>query len=177
MKPIKDMTQLELAAFVQSYLAANGIDVVLSGGAVVVFYTSGKYVSLDIDLVNRYYSKYSVISGLMEELGFQVMGRHFEHPASDFYVEFPPGPLSIGEEKIIHISEVELETGTLRLLSPTDCVKDRLAWYYYAGDQQCLYQATMVSKVQEIDIIEIREWSKREGKLEEFEKIKDELGG
>ena len=101
MKPIKDMTQLELAAFVQSYLAANGIDVVLSGGAVVVFYTSGKYVSLDIDLVNRYYSKYSVISGLMEELGFQVMGRHFEHPASDFYVEFPPGPLSIGEEKII----------------------------------------------------------------------------
>lgn len=176
-KPISEMTQLELAAFVQSHLATNGIDVVLSGGAVVAFYTSGKYVSLDIDLVNRYISKRSLISNHMENLGFKEVGRQFFHPETEFYVEFPPGPLSIGEDKVVNISVVELETGKLRLISPTDCVKDRLAWYYHAGDNQCLFQATIVSKEQEVDLFEIRDWSTREGKYEEYQKIKDQLGG
>jgi hypothetical protein len=61
MKPVRDMTQAELGAYVQSHLGAKGIDVVLSGGAVVAIYTSGKYVSRDLDFVNRYAAKGSVI--------------------------------------------------------------------------------------------------------------------
>ena len=68
-----------------------------------------------------------------------------------------------------------METGTLRLISPTDCVKDRLVWYYHDGDRQCLSQAILVAKDHQIDIDEIREWSGGEGKLEEFEEIKSEL--
>ena len=177
MKPVRDMTQAELGAYVQSHLGAKGIDVVLSGGAVVAIYTSGKYISPDIDLVNRYSAKRSVIKSAMEELGFQEAGRHFEHPDSEFFVEFPPGPLSLGEENIIRIVELEMETGILRVISPTDCVKDRLAWYYHDGDRQCLSQAILVSNEHQIDIGEIREWSEGEGKLEEFEKIKAQLEG
>ena len=84
MKPVRDMTQAELGAYVQSHLGAKGIDVVLSGGAVVAIYTSGKYVSPDLDLVNRYSAKRSAIKSAMEELGFQEVGRHFEHPDSEF---------------------------------------------------------------------------------------------
>jgi len=171
------MTQAELGAYVQSHLGAKGIDVVLSGGAVVAIYTSGKYISPDIDLVNRYSAKRSVIKSAMEELGFQEAGRHFEHPDSEFFVEFPPGPLSLGEENIIRIVELEMETGILRVISPTDCVKDRLAWYYHDGDRQCLSQAILVSNEHQIDIGEIRKWSEGEGKLEEFEKIKAQLEG
>ena len=171
------MTQLELAAYVHTHLTSFGIDVVLSGGAVVAFYTSGKYVSRDIDFVNRYLEKRSKIIKSMEELGFQEVGMQFEHPDTDWFVEFPPGPLSIGEERIIDINEIELETGTLRLISPTDCVKDRLAWFFHDGDRQCLAQAVLVAHEQQIDIGEIREWSEREGKLEEYEKIKEQLGG
>lgn len=177
MKPVRDMTQAELGAYVQSHLGAKGIDVVLSGGAVVAIYTSGKYVSPDLDLVNRYSAKRSAIKSAMEELGFQEVGRHFEHPDSEFFVEFPPGPLSLGEEYINQIEEIEKETGILRIISPTDCVKDRLAWYYYYGDRQCLSQAILVSNENRIDIDEIRNWSEREGKLEEFEKISPQLEG
>lgn len=177
MKPVRDMTQAELGAYVQSHLGAIGIDVVLSGGAVVAIYTSGKYVSPDLDLVNRYSVKRSAIKSAMEELGFQEVGRHFEHPDSEFFVEFPPGPLSLGEEYINRIDEIEKETGILRVISPTDCVKDRLAWYYHYGDRQCLSQAILVSNENRIDIDEIRKWSEREGKLEEFEKISAQLEG
>jgi hypothetical protein len=171
-KPVEHMTQAELAAYVQSHLSTKGIDVVLSGGAAVAIYTSGKYVSNDLDLVNRYSVRRSAIKEGMEELGFTQVGRHFEHPDSMFFVEFPPGPLSFGEEFDVSIEQRQLETGILRVISPTDCVKDRLAWYYHGGDLQCLSQAVMVAKDHKIDIGEIRKWSRGEGKLEEFERFK-----
>jgi hypothetical protein len=51
MKPIDKMSQIEVGAFVQSYLREKGIDVVLSGGAAVSFYTKNKYVSKDLDFI------------------------------------------------------------------------------------------------------------------------------
>ncbi len=47
--------------------------------------------------------------------------------------------------------------------------------YYHWGDRQCLTQAIMVAEQQEIDIEEIRRWSDVEGKLQEFENIKEKL--
>lgn len=54
MKPVKEMTQIELAAFVQTYLREQGIQVTLSGGAAVAYYFENRYVSGDLDLVNDY---------------------------------------------------------------------------------------------------------------------------
>ncbi len=175
MKSVSEMTQAELGAYVQSHLYAKGIDVVLSGGAVVAIYTSGKYVSNDLDLVNRYSVRRSAIRKAMEDLTFEEAGRHFEHPEAKYFVEFPPGPLTLGEQDIVSIDEREMETGILRVISPTDCVKDRLAWYYHDGDLQCLSQAILVAKDQEVDIDDIRTWSKGEGKLDEFERIRADL--
>jgi hypothetical protein len=175
MKHIGDMTQAELGAYVHSHLQEKGIDVVLSGGAVVAFYTSGKYVSGDLDFVNRYAIKRSTIASAMEELGFEEVGRHFEHPDTEYFVEFPPGPLAIGESYEIEVEEVQLETGKLVLITPTECVKDRLVWYYHAGDNQSLCQAILVAKDQPVDLEEIRQWSEGEGKMEEFEEFKDKL--
>jgi predicted nucleotidyltransferase len=70
MKPIRDKTQTELGAYVQSHFGAKGIDVILSGGAVVAIYTKGRYVSDDLDLVNRFLAKRSVIKSAIKELGF-----------------------------------------------------------------------------------------------------------
>jgi hypothetical protein len=169
------MTQAELGAYVQSHLGANGIDVVLSGGAVVAIYTSGRYVTRDLDLVNRYSAGRPAIRAVMQELRFREEARHFQHPDSDFLVEFPPGPLSIGEEEITDIVELKTETGTLRTISPTDCVKDRLAWYYHFGDRQCLSQAVLVAQEHAIDMADIGRWSEGEGKLAGFEKIRNLL--
>jgi hypothetical protein len=169
MKSLNEMTQPEIGAYVVSHLKKAGISVVLSGGAVVSIYSQARYVSKDLDLVNIYSLRPSVIKKAMEEIGFEVIGRHFKHPNSKFIIEFPPGPLSVGEEAIKDIVEKNYDTGVLSLISPTECVKDRLAAYYHWNDNQALEQSLLVATHQEINLEEIKRWSKREGMVGKFE--------
>lgn len=175
MKQIKSMTQAEVAAYVQDHMRKKGVDVVLSGGATVAIYCSNKYVSKDIDLVNVHFTARRRIRIAMEEIGFREVGRYFEYPDTEFLVEFPPGPLSVGEEPIQQIDEIKYKTGTLRVISPTDCIKDRLVAYYHWGDQQCLAQAILVAQHKKVDINEIERWSKVEGMGQKFRQVKDRL--
>ncbi len=175
MKSVGRMTGCELAAFVQTHLKQKGIDVVLSGGTCVSFYSDNRYVSMDLDLINIYFTRRSDIRKAMNEIGFSEKGRHFEHPDSEFLVEFPAGPLSVGEEPVAKIEEFDLVTGTLKIISATDCVKDRLAAYYHWKDLQCLEQACLVAAHSEIDLREVERWSGKEGKMEEFEHFREKL--
>ncbi|MBG0786139.1 MAG: hypothetical protein H0S79_13665 [Anaerolineaceae bacterium] len=168
MKSIEDLSQAELAAYVQEKLRQNGIEVVLSGGAAVGIYSGGKYVSKDIDLVNARFANRKSIEKVMLDLGFISVGRHFEHPESNHIIEFPPGPLSLGDSIVKDIEEIKFGTGILHLLTPTDCIKDRLAHFYHWGDRQCLSQAVLIAESHQVNFKEIREWSESEGKLSEF---------
>jgi hypothetical protein len=176
MKQVKNMSQIELAAYVQDSLQEEGIKVVLSGGSAVSFYSGDKYVSKDLDLINTHFAKRSKIKLVMEKLGFQEQGRYFVTPETQFFVEFPDGPLSVGEEPVKQVSEFELATGTLRVISPTDCVKDRLCAFYFWNDQQGLAQAVLVVKNQNVDLKEVKRWSRTEGKEQEYEIFKSKLG-
>ncbi len=68
MKQIKNMSQVELAAYIQDALQSEGINVVLSGGSAVSFYSSDKYVSKDLDLINTNFVRRSKIKAVMESL-------------------------------------------------------------------------------------------------------------
>lgn len=175
MKKIKNMSQVELAAFVQSHLQKVGISVVLSGGSVVSFYSSNKYVSKDLDLINANFAKRRDIQSVMEKIGFREQGRYFANPDTEYFVEFPDGPLSVGEEPVKEINEFELSTGTLRVISATDCVKDRLCAYYFWNDLQGLAQAVLVTKSQKVDLKEVKRWSNAEGKEHEFQAFREKL--
>jgi hypothetical protein len=175
-KKIQNMSQAELAAFIQTALQKEGITVVLSGGSAVSFYSSDKYVSKDLDLVNAGFARRSKIKAVMEKIGFKEKGRFFITPETQFFVEFPDGPLSVGEEPVKEISEYELSTGILRVVSPTDCVKDRLCAFYFWNDRQGLAQAVLVAKSQNVDLREIKRWSKAEGKEREYDLFKEKLG-
>jgi len=175
MKSIEKMNQAELAAYIHDHMRKAGLDVVLSGGAAVGIYSDGEYVSNDIDFVNASFADREKIEKAMQHLGFVPYGRHFEHPESNQLVEFPPGPLQFGDGRVKDISELKFETGILRVISPTDCIKDRLAHYYHWGDRQCLSQAIIVASKNKIDFNEIMEWSKSEGKLNEFNEISNDL--
>ncbi len=111
----------------------------------------------------------------MDDLGFKERGRYFVHPETTCFVEFPDGPLSVGEEPVKEVSEFELSTGTLKILSSTDCVKDRLCAYYFWNDLQGLEQAILVAKGQQVDLKEIKRWSKVEGKEKEYRVFTDKL--
>jgi hypothetical protein len=73
------------------------------------------------------------------------------------------------------VSEFQLATGTLRVVSATDCVKDRLCAFYFWNDQQGLAQAILVAESQNVDLKEIRRWSKTEGKEKEYEIFESQL--
>lgn len=175
MKRLKEMSQAELAAYIQDSLQKEAINVVLSGGSAVTFYSSEKYVSEDIDLININSARRSKIKSVMETIGFHEKGRYFVNSETPFIVEFPNGPLSVGEEPVKEIREFQLVTGTLRVVSATDCVKDRLCAFYFWSDLQGLAQAVLVAKSQEIDLKEIMRWSKVEGKEQAYEIFKSKL--
>lgn len=130
---------------------------------------------MDLDFVNAGFAKRSLIRGAMESLGFREEGRHFRHPDTPILIEFPAGPLGIGDEPVKQIVELETGVGTLRILSPTDCVKDRLSWFYHGGDTECLEQAVFVAQDNDIDLKEVERGSKAEGKGEAFAQIRARL--
>ena len=175
MKTIRNMSRLELAGLISAEFQKNGIAIVLSGGSCVSIYSEEKYVSMDLDFVNVAFAKRDRIRNVMESLGFHEEKRYFRHPEADLFVEFPPGPLGVGEEPVKRIVELQTGAGMLRIISPTDCVKDRLTWYYHDGDTECLRQAILVANHCAIDLKEIERWSKVESKSQKFKHIKGQL--
>ena len=175
MKPVDKMSLGELAAFVCSHLRAHGIEAVLSGGGCVSIYTSNRYQSYDLDFIENMPTSRQRIKEVLLVIGFFEKDRIFEHPQSNFFLDFPAGPLAVGSEPVMETVEMTFPTGKLTLLSPTDCVKDRLAAYYHWDDLQSLEQALLVVEAKEVDIEEIRRWSAVENKSAEFDGIRDML--
>jgi len=120
MKAIADMGMGELAAFVCSHLQRRGIDVVLTGGGCVCIYAAGKYVSDDLDFIENLSSGRRKLKAALAEIDFQEQGRYFRHPETRIFLEFPAGPLAVGDEPPQSLKVLSYETGTLVALSPTD---------------------------------------------------------
>jgi hypothetical protein len=82
-------------------------------------------------------------------------------------------PLSVGEEPVRDVREITSGRMKLRLLSPTDCVKDRLAAYYHWDDRPSLDQAVLVSLAKDVDFQEVRRWSLRENMKVKYEAFRE----
>jgi len=169
---IDEQSSLEdIAALVCTELERDGIQVVLSGGSVVSIYSNAEFVSYDLDFIPIGLSRR--VDRTMKRLGFEPHQRHWRHPRSRYWVEFPVGPVAIGEETIHDFAERSTPAGMLRLLRPTECVMDRLTWFIHASDRQCLEQAVRVATLQPIELSRIERWARKEGpnggaRFEEF---------
>lgn len=162
-KQIKDMDVKELGGLICDALIKKNIHVVLSGGSCVEIYSRGEYTSWDLDLINQYNEQFKKIHAVMQELGFKEHNKYFVHDETKYFVEFPSGPLGVGDAPVENIAEIDTDAGVLRLLTPTDCIKDRLAAYYHWDDEQSLQQAIWVAEQNEYNLQSIREWSIKEG--------------
>lgn len=168
MKITPKTTLKQMAAIVVEKLKEKKISAVLVGGAVVSIYTNNKYQSRDLDFISP--ADHRQIQEAMQELGFKTDQKDFTHPKTNLTVEFPKGPLAIGDDEPVK-AEGRLKIGatTVSLLSPTQSVMDRLAWFYSNNDRQCLDQAVWIANVQDIKLEKVRQWSEREGASEKFE--------
>jgi hypothetical protein len=98
----------------------------------------------------------------MERLGFRMVGNRAGPPDTSWYVQFCAPPLSVGHQPV-HPIERRTAAGTLELLSPTDCVLDRLMKYFHWGDEQALDQAVLVATAQHVDLTRIKDVTAAEG--------------
>lgn len=168
-------TEEELWKFVGSHLNKNGIDAVLVGGSVVSIYSQGAYKSGDLDFIVLNLFK-DGLEKCMADIGFYKKGRHFVHSqCQHLFVEFPPGPLGIGEDTKI-VPDVHEDGGTIfKILSPTDCIKDRLASYIHFKSQECFSQAILVAKSQPFKMNKIKKWCADEKALFAFKEFCEAL--
>ena len=167
---------LELAAIISDALTNAGLLAVLSGGGAVVIYTNDEDMSQDLDFVSP--ERHKDLSVVMEQLSFKRQGRFYKHPNHPFLVEFPSAPLAIGRRHFSKWAEMAHKGRTLQILTPTQCVMDRLAWFYFSSprDRQAMDQGVSVALKHDVDMEEIKEWSLEENCGELFEEFLKELG-
>jgi len=168
---IKGLSLEDFAIVISDFLTKNGIEAILSGGACVTIYTKNKFMSYDLDFVLVSADKQKEVGQLLAEVGFYEEDRYFKHRDTEFFIDFVSPPLSLGQEPVREISEIKKGGRVLKLLSPADCVKDRLAAFYHWNDRQSLEQAILVCKEVEVDLKEVERWSINEGMSDKYEKF------
>lgn len=167
-------TEGELWRYVAWHLEGEGIRSVLVGGAVVAIYTEGLYRSGDLDMVPDEVGRPRLVEALAK-IGFEpTQSRYFKHPeCPHLFLEFPRGPVEIGEQYPVIPAEIEFEGRTLRLLSPTDSVKDRLAGYIHWKSRANFDQALLICQRQRarVDLDVVCEWCAGEGGGTAYEEL------
>jgi hypothetical protein len=172
----RETTLKEVATMVSDALQKFGIAATLSGGAAVSIYTDNEYQSKDLDFVTA--ATLDELSPALESLGFAHTGTprfsQFAHPLVEWFVEFPATPISFGHLHVIHedCAAIDMEVGTLRIITPTQSVMDRLAAAVAWDDAQSREQAILVAAHQVIDWDALQKWFANEGESnEEFERF------
>jgi hypothetical protein len=159
----------DLAALVHTKFNEHNMKTVLVGGACVAIYSNNRYVSYDLDFVT--YETRGKIKEALSELGFELKGKYFSRPDCPYFIEFVTPPVAVGEELVHRFKTLHTPFGQVELLTPTDCIKDRLASFFHWDDRQALEQAIMVFQDQKVDLQEIKRWAKAENHLDKFKEF------
>jgi hypothetical protein len=163
-------------------LRAMQADAVLTGGSAATIYAPDAYTSLDADFVFSRQPDRVSLENTLAAIGFRKSKTPgmFEHTKSKYTLDFPKGPLAVGGDYVRTTQTVIRHGRTLQVLTPTDCVRDRLAHFFFWDDYTALTTAVAVMQSpygSEVDFDAVRTWAEREGiksgvdyarKLEEF---------
>ncbi len=165
-----------MAAEVAQALAAAGVKAVLTGGACAALHTQGEYQSSDLDFVLQSAATQRQLDAAMRTVDFRRRTGRYEHPEAQFFVVFPPGPLGLGADITIRPVDYAIGKVRVKLLSPTDSCRDRLAAFYHWNDRQSLESAVKIARFHKVNLRTIREWSSREGASAGFSEFRQVLG-
>jgi hypothetical protein len=174
MKITRKITRKQFAGAVVSQLIKHNISSVLVGGACVSIYTNDRHESKDLDFISP--DSVDSIGKALGELGFERNGRYFSHPETDLYVEFPSGPVAIGNTVPLRPEgKLKVNGTTIIMLSPTQCVMDRLAAWFAWNDRRSLIHALWVCDAQPINLAKLKAWAEKEQEPEKFAQFLEEF--
>lgn len=127
--------------------AALSHEPVVVGGTAEDFYTGDVYVETDLDLVGWVTLEEE---GLLRDLGFTKIGRHWFHSASKIAVEFPEGTIHGDKTRILHTS---VGSGTAAIIGVDDLYLDRIrqTTMYPAGSEPIEFKAAVAVAVASYD--------------------------
>ncbi|MCB1109402.1 MAG: nucleotidyltransferase [Chlamydiia bacterium] len=174
---LKKISLENLAGLVSQKLQEHGIDNILVGGACVSIYTQNLYQSYDLDFIT--YESMKNIEKALEELDFKRKGNAFTHRDCKFFIEFVSPPVAIGHEPIEKFHHHKTPIGTIKMLTATDSVKDRLASFYHWRDTQSLDQAILIcqDRSNDVKMHELKTWSEKEGFSTQYQEFRKKLLG
>lgn len=156
-------TLADVAVAVGDALRRAGIRAVLTGGACAHLYSGGTYLSRDADFVLGAPCSREDLDRALATVGFKRDRDRYVHAVVRFFVEFPRGPLGIGED--VHVRPVwrTRRAAKTLALSATDACRDRLAAFYHWNDRQSLAVAVAIAVRHRIAFAKVRRWSRKEG--------------
>lgn len=111
----KDKVSLRINLTATYQLLKAGITTTLSGGGCVAIWSEGKYVSRDLDFIEEGPVPRRKLKAALTDLGFVEKHRYFVHPDTEFFIEFPTGPLTVGDERVEKVAIRNTVAGRLRI--------------------------------------------------------------
>jgi len=165
----------DLAFIVCNALSEAGTIAVLTGGSAATFYAPEAHQSRDLDFVIHFSGEAS--EQPLSNLGFEKKNSMYVHPLTPYTLEFPRGPLAVGDEIIENWNHLKENGKILHVLTATDCVRDRLAAFIHWNDYASLDQAVAVARRHEIDLQLIQRWFLKESTASKYEIFASKLSG
>jgi hypothetical protein len=166
-----DSTLREVAFLVCTALHEAGITAVLTGGTAASLYAPEAIQSFDLDFVITAHAVDGEPEAVLKRLGYRRVGQDYKHADSRYPLEFPKGPLAIGDERIMSWETLRKDGLLLHVLTPTDSCRDRLAAFYFFDDRNSLEQARAIfaAQAERVDLDAIRRWSEKEGQKRRYQ--------
>jgi hypothetical protein len=168
-------TLRDIAFIVCTELHRQGTTAVLTGGGAATIYSDAAYISRDLDFVIS-------LSGRADEqalltLGFSKKGTTYVHSDTRFTLDFPEGPLSIGDDHNLTWDTMHDGDMVLHIIKPTDSVLDRLAAYVHWRDKGSLESAAIVAIgiSDRLDWSRIESWCRSEGASGAVQELRSEM--
>lgn len=165
----------ELAAAVSGALSKNGHDPLLAGKACAAIYGGGAIKARALEFAIREFAV-AEVNRAMGALGFRLKeARTYASESCPFEVVLGPAPLTVGDDIVGDARVVKVGKDSFKMLTPTDCVRQRLSMFYRWGDRQALAEAVQVARRQKIDLDLVRRWSEWEWASDRYREFADAL--
>ena len=95
----------------------RGVRAVLTCGSAATYWAPEVYQSRDADFVLNFGADKQSVVEIMQNLGYRSNGGTWEHERSIFTVEFPAGPLAIGNDLVNRYETIDRKDSSVRIRS------------------------------------------------------------
>jgi hypothetical protein len=170
-KELEGLVISQVAAIVSGYMDEQGYEPVLTGKSCAAIYAGTSIHPKTLDFIVRDFT-IDEVAETMAGVGFLDSGhRTFSNKHCPYEVLLSTHPVVVGDDVVSDVKIMRTAKGSLKLLTPTDCVRQRLSMFYRWNDRGALEDALKVAQKHEIDLDIVRRWSDWEWASERYDEF------